>query len=113
MTEAVDLPYTIKGRHMVARTEDLRVQILTLEPGEEIPWHRHSVVSDIFICLDGPMVVQTQNPDADHTFDSGQTLEVSVGTAHRVIGKDKGYCRFVIVQGIGQHDFLPVDGRDG
>jgi quercetin dioxygenase-like cupin family protein len=107
MTEPKDLPYAIAGRHLIAKTTDLRVQILTLERGEEIPWHYHTEVTDTFICLDGPMVVMT--PDADHELSPGRSLDVAPPTPHRVLGKDDGRCRFVIVQGVGRHDFIPFD----
>ena len=60
MTRPEDLPYDIAGRQLIAETDDLRVQILTLRPGEEIPWHYHAAVSDTFICLEGPMIVATR-----------------------------------------------------
>ena len=37
MTQPEDLPCSIDGRQLIAATDDLRVQILTLEPGVEIP----------------------------------------------------------------------------
>jgi len=37
MTEPQDLPYTTKRRMLVARTEGLKVTILTLVAGEEVP----------------------------------------------------------------------------
>ena len=51
MTKPEDLPYFIEGRELIAETPDLRVQILTLEPGEEVLWHYHSEIADTFICL--------------------------------------------------------------
>jgi quercetin dioxygenase-like cupin family protein len=58
MTEPKDLPYTIQRRQEVARTDGLKVQILTLAAGEEIPWHSHSIIDDDFFCMEGPMVVR-------------------------------------------------------
>ncbi len=59
MTAPENLPYTISGRELVAETAGLRVQVLTLGKGEKVPWHYHSAVSDIFICLEGTTVVET------------------------------------------------------
>jgi hypothetical protein len=33
------LPYTIQSTEIVAGVPDLRVVVLTLGPGEEVPWH--------------------------------------------------------------------------
>lgn len=108
MTKPEDLPYRIQGRKLIAETPDLRVQILTLGEGEEIPWHYHSEVSDSFVCLEGPMLVETRAPRHDYLLAPGEDCEVPAHTAHRVSGADGGACRFVIVQGIGAHDFIPV-----
>ena len=109
MTEPKDERYTIQGREMIAETPDLRVQILTLGPSEEIPWHHHTNVSDTLICLEGPMLVETQNADGDHVLSFGERCSTAPGTQQRVTGKDGGACRFVIVQGVGKYDYFPAD----
>lgn len=110
MTKPEDLPYFIEGRELIAETPDLRVQILTLEPGEEIPWHFHTEVTDTFICLDGPMTVETKAASGTKDLQPGDTYTVTPDKAHRVTGKDGRRCRFVCVQGIGEHDFIPTEG---
>ena len=110
MTKPEDLPYFIEGRELIAETSDLRVQILTLEAGEEVPWHFHSEVTDTFICLEGPMTVETKSAPGTKDLQSGDTFSVAPNEAHRVTGKDGGRCRFVNVQGIGAHDFIPTEG---
>jgi hypothetical protein len=54
--------YTIAGRELVAEGTDLRVQVLTLAAGQCVPWHYHTEISDSFVCLEGPMVVETRAP---------------------------------------------------
>ena len=112
MTEPKDLPYSIAGRELLAETEGLRVQILTLAAGECIPWHYHSEVADTFVCLEGPMQVITRNPDTAHELKPGETYRIEKRKAHKVVGKDGGPCRFVIVQGVGRHDFLTIEGAE-
>lgn len=111
MTAPKDLPYRIADRELIAENHGLRVQILTLANGENIPWHYHSAVSDIFICLEGTTVVETRAPRARHELAPGKHCVVAPRTAHEVTGKDGGGCRFVVVQGVGEHDFIPVGGR--
>jgi len=112
MTRPEDLPFSIQGRRLIAETAGLRVQILTLAAGEDVPWHSHTRVTDTFICLDGPMVVMTASPDADIELGPGDDVAVPPNVAHRVAGRDGGPCRFAVVQGIGEHDFVTVEGRD-
>ncbi len=113
MTAPKDLPYRIAGRELVAENDGLRVQILTLGRGENVPWHYHSVISDIFICLEGTTVVETRAPRARHELAPGKHCVVPPKTAHEVTGKDGNGCRFAIVQGVGPHDFVAVGARAG
>jgi quercetin dioxygenase-like cupin family protein len=110
MTAPKDLPYTIAGRELVAESDGMRVQILTLAKGEEVPRHYHSTVSDIFVCLEGTVVVETRAPRSRHELSPGQHCVVPAMTAHLVTGKDGEGCRFTVVQGVGEHDFVPVGG---
>ncbi|MCH7486448.1 MAG: cupin domain-containing protein [Proteobacteria bacterium] len=108
MTDPKDLPYAIEGRQLIAEAPGLRVQILTLGNGEAVPWHYHTEITDTFACLEGPMVVKM--PSGDHVLEAGDTCAVPPNTPHRVCGKDGGRCRFLVVQGVGAHDFIPVHG---
>lgn len=111
MTAPKDLPYRIAGRELVAENDGLRVQILTLGDSENIPWHYHSVVSDIFICLEGITVIETKA--TRHELAPGKHCVVPPKTAHEVTGKDGNGCRFTIVQGVGEYDFVPVGESRG
>lgn len=101
--------YKIDNRELVAESAGLRVQILTVGPGQCVPWHHHSTITDTFFCLDGPMVVATRNPDEEHHLKAGESCAVPPTMPHRVFGKDDGPCRFAIVQGVGTYDFVPDD----
>jgi quercetin dioxygenase-like cupin family protein len=93
------MSYPLEKRELIAEAPGLRMQILTLAAGQEVPWHWHSEVTDTFWCMDGPMVMAP-----------GQMHAVPAKRAHRVTGKDGGRCRFAILQGVGTYDFQPVGG---
>ena len=103
-------PYRIEHREVVAQTPDLRMVVLTLAAGQEIPWHWHSEVADEFICLEGPMEVETRAPRERFELVAGQRCSVPAKRAHRVGGKDGAGCKFALLQGIGAYDFNPVAG---
>ena len=110
MTDPKHPTYQIAGRELVSEADGLRVQILTLGPGEKVPWHCHSVVSDIFICMEGTTVVETRAPRGRHELAPGAHCVVPPKTAHEVTGKDGAGCRFNIIQGVGEYDYIPVGG---
>ena len=105
MAEHDARPYEIERQEVVAETATLRVGILTLATGQEVPWHYHSQVSDTFFCLEGTLSVETRVPEAHHILTVGETCVVPPNTVHRVRGRDGGRARFLIVQGVGTYDF--------
>ena len=51
MSEAKPQPYKVRAVHVVAKGADVLVREYMLDPGEAIPWHRHSEVSDYYYGL--------------------------------------------------------------
>ena len=75
--------YTIASRELVAEGTDLRVQVLTLAAGQCVPWHYHTEISDSFVCLDGPMVVETRAPRHVYRLVPGERCAGHPGAATR------------------------------
>ena len=106
--EGVEPPsgaYTVEKREVLAQTPDLRMTILTLAGGQEVPWHCHTHVTDTTFCLEGPMVIETREPEGRVELTAGQTYAIPARRPHRVHGKDNGRCKFAVLQGVGPYDF--------
>ncbi len=104
------LPYDVEHWEVVSQVSDLRVAVFTLAAGQCVPWHIHTQVSDTFFCLEGPMVVEHRGDLKSVELAVGERHVVPPNTPHQVSGKDGGRCRFVIIQGIGTYDFVPIEG---
>src|SRR5437763_8018423 len=102
--------YEIAGSEIVSEGADIRVSILTLAAGQCVPWHYHTEISDSFVCLEGPMVVETRAPRHVYRLVPGDRCAVPPKTAHYVHGEADGPCKFLIVQGVGVYDFVAVGG---
>ena len=103
-----DPPFTVKRRELIADAGNMRLSEYTLAPGESIPWHFHSNVSDWYVCMVGKLRVETRAPAATHDMVAGETASVPPLTAHHVSNTGNTDCRFSLVQGIGVYDFQPV-----
>ena len=101
--------YEVADRELVAEGTDLRVQVLTLAAGQCVPWHYHSEITDAFVCLEGPMVVETRAPRNEYLLTTGQRCAVPPRTAHYVHGQADGPCKFLIVQGVGLSSFWSAE----
>lgn len=75
--------YQITDTTVIAETPDLRVLEITLGPGEEVPWHVHSMVEDIFYCLSGALEIFTRKPEASHPVAPGRSCRIPHGRAER------------------------------
>lgn len=107
--EQTSASYPLEGREPIAEASGLRVQVLTIGPGQCVPWHRHTRITDTFFCLAGPMVIETREPEGTLHLRCGEHARVPPGQPHRVTAESDGRCRFVIVQGVGEYDYLPED----
>jgi quercetin dioxygenase-like cupin family protein len=101
----------IAGRGSVMEGADMRVSVLTLDAGQCIPWHFHTEITDSFVCLEGPMVVETRAPRAEHVLQPGERCEVPPNVAHYVHGLNDGAFKFLTIQGVGVYDNIPVGGE--
>ena len=106
MSQEKPQPYSVRNITVVARGADVLVREYTLDPGEAIPWHKHSEVSDYYYGLEGLLLVETRNPPARHEIGAGQSATVIPPTLHHVSNPGKQACRFLLVQGVGKYDFV-------
>jgi len=102
--------YTVKAIEPVAIGSDVQARVFTLAPGEVIPWHFHSAVTDWYFVLEGTLSIETRAP-ADHSeLAVGGAYHIAPKTAHLISNRSEGDTRFLLVQGVGPYDFLKVGG---
>ena len=109
MSDAKPQPYNVRHIRVVAKGADVLVREYTLDPGEAIPWHRHSEVSDYYYGLEGMVLIETRNPPGRQEIGTGQCWTVTPPTVHHVSNPTRNSCRFLLIQGVGKHDFVKAD----
>jgi quercetin dioxygenase-like cupin family protein len=98
----------VTGWETVMEGADMQASVVTLAEGQTVPWHYHSEITECFFCVDGTLVVETRAPRAVKELNAGEWCSVPPKTAHRVLEKHEGHCRYLLLQGVGVYDFLPV-----
>jgi quercetin dioxygenase-like cupin family protein len=101
--------YAIARREAVVEGSDVRAQVLTFNAGQFVPWHQHSEVADHFVCLKGPMLVETRNPDGKAELGPGDRTHVPPNVEHTVYSPSGDPFEFLIIQGVGTYDFIVPD----
>ncbi len=103
--------YTVKSIEPVAIGSDVRARLFVLAPGEEIPWHFHSSVTDWYFVLEGVLSIETRAPTDRRLLSVGERHSIPPKTAHLIENcSDRDTC-FLLVQGVGAYDFLRVGGQ--
>ena len=88
-----------------------RITELTISSTQKVPWHRHSKVQDTFYVLEGHLRIFLQEPKEDVALAPGQTFSVRTGRPHLVTNGGDTSATFLVLQGIGEYDFIPLTSR--
>jgi mannose-6-phosphate isomerase-like protein (cupin superfamily) len=89
-----------------------RIAELQISQTQRIPWHYHSEVQDTFYVIDGTIRIFTREPEEEVCLTAGQTYAVRPGRPHLVTNAGDTSAVFLVLQGIGAHDFvLSPDGE--
>lgn len=107
-----NLPYTVSSRKRVMEGQDMFVKEFTLAPREVVPWHHHTNVSDVFYCIEGDLEIELRDAFSGEAREAlrlrvGDSARVDPGTAHQPTNAGSGVCRFLLIQGVGEYDFVP------
>ena len=98
--------YQVKQISVIAKGADVLVREYVLGPGEFIPWHHHTQVTDNCYSLEGVVLIETRAPAMRRELNPGESATVTPPTAHRVSNSTGKPCRFLLIQGVGKYDFV-------
>ena len=99
--------YPLERRELIAEAPGLRMQILTVAAGQEVPWHWHSEVTDTFWCMEGPMVIETRAPREVVELQPARCMRCRRGGRIGSPARMAGAADFGILQGVGVYGFQP------
>lgn len=103
-------PYVRAGKvDWIAKGSDVGVQERSLSPGQEIPWHYHTGITDRTYCLEGAVQIEMLGPAEQVRLTVGESCAVPPNRPHRITPHGGQPCRFLLVQGVGSYDRHPVD----
>ena len=94
------------NKETLIQTEDVRVRVMNLQPGEATPLHHHSEITDHMVGLTGKMQVKLKDPSEELGLGPGERCQVESGRVHQVrnINTEKP-ASYLLIQGVGRYDF--------
>jgi mannose-6-phosphate isomerase-like protein (cupin superfamily) len=100
--------YEVERRQFHAERPGFRINELQISPTQQVPWHYHSRVQDTFYVLEGELRIFLQDPKEEVRLRPGETYTVAPRRAHLVTNAGKSSATFLVLQGIGEYDFVPL-----
>jgi quercetin dioxygenase-like cupin family protein len=100
--------YEVERRDTHAARPGFRIVELQISPTQKVPWHYHSHVHDTFYVVAGSIRVFLQDPKEKVELTLGQSFAVPPKRPHLVTNAGDTSAVFLVLQGIGEYDFVPL-----
>lgn len=100
--------YEVERRARHAQRGGFRINEVQISPTQKVPWHYHTHVGDTFYVLEGAIRVFMREPKEDVTLAPGQSYALAPRRPHLVVNAGDTSATFLILQGIGEYDFVPM-----
>ena len=100
--------YEVERRARHAERPGFRIQELQISPRQQVPWHYHNNVQDTFYVLEGRLRLFLREPKEEVLLDPGETYSVPAKRPHLVTNGCNTSTTFLVLQGIGEYDYVPL-----
>lgn len=100
--------YEVERREFHAERPGFRINELQISPSQQVPWHYHSNIQDTFYVLEGSIRIFLQDPKEEVRLAPGETYSVAPRRPHLVTNGGSVSATFLVLQGLGDYDFVPL-----
>lgn len=105
--------YEVERRQTHAARPGFRINELQISPTQQVPWHYHSNIQDAYYVLAGTIRIFLQDPKENVTLQPGETYSIPPRRPHLVTNAGDVSATFLILQGLGEYDFVPLVPKRG
>ena len=100
--------YEVERRARHAERPGFRITELQIGPKQQVPWHYHNNIQDTFYVLAGRLRIFVRDPKAEIRLEPGESYAVRPGRPHLVTNGGETSATFLVLQGIGEYDYVPL-----
>ena len=100
--------YEVERRVTHAARPGFRINELQISAKQKVPWHYHSNIQDTFYVLEGSIRVFLRDPKEEVRLAVGESYTVKPRRPHLVVNGGETSATFLVLQGIGEYDFVPL-----
>jgi len=103
--------YEVERRTSHAERPGFRINELQISRTQQVPWHYHSNIQDTFYVIQGCLRLFLRDPKEEVRLGPGDTFSVRPRRPHLVANGGDVSATFLVLQGIGEYDFVPLGQR--
>lgn len=100
--------YEAEHRELHLERPGFRINELKISPSQKVPWHFHTDIQDTFYVIEGQINIFMQKPKEKIKLSPTETYSVSAGRPHLVTNAGKTSATFLVLQGVGEYDYVPL-----
>ena len=100
--------YEVERREEHAARPGFRITELQISPTQKVPWHQHTNINDTFYVISGQLRLFVRDPKEEIRLNPGETYSVAAGRPHLVTNGASTSTTFLVLQGIGEYDYVPL-----
>ena len=100
--------YEVERRVRHAERPGFRISELQISPTQQVPWHYHTNIQDTFYVLEGELRIFLQDPKEEVRLGPGETFAARAKRPHLVTNGGEKSATFLVLQGIGEYDYVPL-----
>ena len=100
--------YEVERRARHAERPGFRITELQISSSQRVPWHRHTNIQDTFYVLEGELRLFLRDPKEEVRLGPTETYTVRPGRPHLVTNGGDTSATFLVLQGIGEYDYVPL-----
>ena len=100
--------YEVERRARHAERPGFRINEIQISPSQKVPWHYHNNVRDTFYVLEGKIRIFLRDPKEEVRLAPGEMYGVQPKRPHLVVNGGDTSATFLVLQGIGEYDFIPL-----
>ena len=100
--------FAVERRAEHAGRPGFRITELQISATQKVPWHYHNNIQDTFYVLEGRIRLFLRGPDEEVWLGPGDTHSVPARRPHLVTNGGDTSATFLVLQGIGEYDFVPL-----
>jgi len=106
LKDSMHLEVERRARH--AERPGFHIEEIQISPSQKVPWHYHNNVRDTFYVIEGKIRIFLRDPKEEVRLAPGETYMVPTKRPHLVVNGGDSSATFLVLQGIGEYDFVPL-----